>query len=1292
MMRRATLLFVCLLATFSFAVLQPLPATAQAQSNAGDLVGAVSDPDGARVAGATVTVRNLATNLTRTTETDAAGEYQFMVLPPGSYELTVEARGFATLRNPDVRVSIGQRAIFDVGLQLRPGEETVIVTTEAQLVETQRTAVADTITPRQIDSLPINQRDYLNFTLLSSLSARDSAPSIGAAPTSGLNFGGQRARSNQVSVDGADATDNSVNGVRATVSQEAVQEFQIATNSYMPEFGRASGAVVNIVTKGGGNDVHGNVFGFLRHKSVQARNPFSTVSDPAFTRVQAGFTLGGPIVKDRSFYFFSFETRQREEEGFSSIGADNFGLVPFTTLLGDVLVTPDQFAFLNDPLAPVFLGPINFLDGFPNTNLENYLFLAASGSGVALSGLNPFLGGGFFPPLVPATLPVPLPTSFVQLNALRGNYPVEEETHFVSLRLDHRWNDNNNFFIRGSFVPSDITGIQVNAQNQTFGQNAFSRTSQQSFRDWAVVAQNVTTIGSRWVNEARFQFARRGLSYTPSGFGGGPGEPLGGEGLGVDIGGFAHFGRELFARVDRVERRFQWTDNVSFVAGRHTFKFGADINFIQVRPRFENNQVFELNFGGTMRFSALAETTFGFPDAITVPGLGTLEIPGFSAVQAYGIGLPSSMVQGIGDSFSSFNNTALAFYFQDSWRASPKFTLNYGIRWDGERTPILPAFNDLTARAEQATGVMEGIPRDWNNWAPRVGFAWDPWGDGKTAIRAAYGIFFDHPLLAIAFNSDTADGSQSVQQTFGRDLPCRVAPTSVVLNPGCLNATNIFQGILDTSFLGAPDPFSFAYRPDQQRFDFFGVDSLPGNTDSIFVNQNFCTSSDAIRQCATGFPLAVLPWGLPVARSFVFAYAQQWNLSVEREFGHDFSFSVGYLGVKGSHLSRPRNINAPDPELLVANFNRALANGLSPAGNSTLGVRVPTGVPGTAPVGTCVILVPGVFCQGPAGIVASSAAMNFFRPTGPNFAFTGNLGNLVAAAFPPALQPIILQLYADQNIRAIASGIPGYSPTADFFIPFSDISNQESSGASIYHGLTTSLRKRYGNHYQFMASYTWSHAIDDSTDLQTLLNPQDNRRPDLERSHSTFDLRHRFVFNAVFDSPFSRHDDGFWRKFLADFTIAPIFQVASGRPFSVLTGDDTNLDFGPFTDRPSVASAGDPNAVSSSFLPGLAFIPASVCPPSTSAASGIQGCQGNLGRNTFTRPETWQLDLRLARRIHFGERWNLELIADVFNLFNRFNVADVNQLCDPVGGRCIAGQPTAAADARTFQFGAKLNW
>src|ERR1700684_2355437 len=192
------------------------------------------------------------------------------------------------------------------------------------------------------------------------------------------------ARANLVNVDGADATDNGVNGVRSTVSQEAVQEFQIITNNYAPEYGRASGGVVNIITRSGSNDFHGDVYGYLRNRNFQAVNPFSTVSNPAYTRGQAGTAFGGPLHEDKTYYYFAYEITRRHETGFSSIGQGNFGLVPFDTTqvglpFGTLQLTPDQVGFLTHPnvLALEGASPA-FAQG-----VGKYAFLAGASSGHA---------------------------------------------------------------------------------------------------------------------------------------------------------------------------------------------------------------------------------------------------------------------------------------------------------------------------------------------------------------------------------------------------------------------------------------------------------------------------------------------------------------------------------------------------------------------------------------------------------------------------------------------------------------------------------------------------------------------------------------------------------------------------------------------------------------------------------------------------------------------------------------------------------------------------------------------
>src|SRR5579864_3382722 len=317
-----------------------------AQVNTATLSGTVTDPQGLAVRGASVTVVSATTGAERGIVADEDGRYIFVGLPPGQYKMTVRGgSNFSVFQNDSIVVTVGESATFNPRLELKGMSETVTVSSETANIETAKTEVSQTVEQRRIDNLPINGRGYINFTLTNSQTTRDVAPTIGPAPSSGLNFGGQRARSNMVSVDGADAVDNSVNGIRATVSQEAVQEFQLILGDYNAEYGRATGGVVNIVTKSGANEIHGDIFGYFRNKAFQARNAFSGQVDPttgtldptkqAYTRVQAGLTLGGTLKKDKTFYFFSYEDTLREETGFSSIGEAQggggaWGLVPVT--------------------------------------------------------------------------------------------------------------------------------------------------------------------------------------------------------------------------------------------------------------------------------------------------------------------------------------------------------------------------------------------------------------------------------------------------------------------------------------------------------------------------------------------------------------------------------------------------------------------------------------------------------------------------------------------------------------------------------------------------------------------------------------------------------------------------------------------------------------------------------------------------------------------------------------------------------------------------------------------------
>src|SRR6202162_5619907 len=441
-------------------------ALGQGGASTGDLHVTVKDRKGNVVINATVTVGDVAKGVERTATGDGQGGYSVRQLVLGSYNVTVNAPGFGKVEAAGVAITVGGMAELPVTLSIAGGREIVEVNSQADIVETSRSSTTDTIGQRRIDNLPINGRNYINFTLTDSQVVRDNAPNTGAAPTSGLNISGQRARSNLVNVDGADATDNGVNGVRSTVSQEAVQEFQIITNNYAPEYGRAAGGVVNIITRSGSNEFHGDVYGYLRNRNFQAVNPFSTVSNPAYTRVQAGTAFGGPIKKDKTYFYFSYEITRRHETGFSDIGSPNgtFGMVNTDISTAFGFPQGSGFVIQATPAQASFLGPT------PSPALAPYAILVGAASGIALNGSYP----AAFAALVQAgALPTPangsnplkqffsscninpanpaasnvlcngLPGNFLSLVPQAGNYPIFEGTSLYSLRLDHNVNNNH---------------------------------------------------------------------------------------------------------------------------------------------------------------------------------------------------------------------------------------------------------------------------------------------------------------------------------------------------------------------------------------------------------------------------------------------------------------------------------------------------------------------------------------------------------------------------------------------------------------------------------------------------------------------------------------------------------------------------------------------------------------------------------------------------------------------------------------------------------------------------------
>jgi hypothetical protein len=700
--------------------------------------------------------------------------------------------------------------------------------------------------------------------------------------------------------------------------------------------------------------------------------------------------------------------------------------------------------------------------------------------------------------------------------------------------------------------------------------------------------------------------------------------------------GTAFIGRELFSPVIRTETRYEWTDNLSVVAGNHTFKFGGDFAFVRIP-----SAVFELNFAGLFNFGEFSARTL-VPSLPNFPGT-TTPPPNFTPVQSYGLGIPSVYVQGFGNPVSKISNRPLAFFAQDSWKIRPNLTLNYGVRYDYELTqtiPPEPSFRDPLSgitlsqadllAAQDALGVQQGFPRDKNNWAPRLAVAWDPHNNGKTVIRAAFGLFYDHPLLAIAFNSDIADAAQQQQATLTFNNP---APTTF------LNAAQIFQGtVVVCNFPGAIP----------------GVNCTPGAASSAqyqFGRQRF---ND---QTFPGFG-TILPFTLFPDKNFEYAYANQGNFTVERQLSKNMAISASYLFVGAHHLPHPRDINLMRSDLLIENFRRFFGvNPPDPTSAQFFSLPRTCVAPEVCPPGYTIV-IPGILGRNAAGQgIVSPIAANFFRPNAPNYFFVQALTGLSPATFNALLA-------ANNTLR-----------TSGVLSPFGDVSSQLSEGNSNYNALNVDLRRRFANNFGFLASYTWAHSIDDSSDLQTLLKPQNNLNAGAERADSLFDQRHRFVFSGSISSPGSwRSSSNGFHRFLADFTVAPIFEISSGRPFNIITGVDTNGDQQSSNDRPSAASDGT-----------------LVLPPFF--------LSGSLGRNMGITHSFSSFDLRVMRAIRFGERVRLDLIAEGFNMFNRFNegsasplFSDVNAFGQRAGNGRYYSRPTASFDPRQFQFGLKLNF
>jgi hypothetical protein len=639
-------------------------ALAQQTVTSAALSGRITDASGALVTNAALIATNLETNQKRTAKTDYDGRFRFPYLQVGAYKLLVEAQGFVPL-SKELTLTLGQAIDLSLQLEVEGMSEQVTVSADVPVIETVRTQLTETVRPAEIDRLPLNGRNYLDLAMLvpgvspTNTGSNQRFAETSAVPGQGISVAGQRNLYNNFVVDGVSANDDAADLTGTYFSEEVVNQFQVITSGGIAEFGRASGGVINIITKSGTNDWRGNLYGFARNQRFDARNPLASTKD-LLTQAQYGGTIGGPIRRDRTFFFTNFEQTRR-----------NYSAV--------LTIAPLAVATINTRLNAV----------------------------------------GYKGPLISTGV---VPASFVT-------------TNFFA-RIDHKLNDRNQLSARYS-----LYHITADNSRTVGGLNAVSRGSGLNDTDQTVEVSNITTLSSRTLNEARFQFTHSRLAAPIN-------DTIG---PAVGISGIANFGTATSSPLARDIDLFEGMDNVSTQRGAHSPKVGMDFLYNRV------NIVFPGAIQGVYNFTSLNNFLSG----------------NYSTFQQ-AFGAPSQ--------FQS--NPNIGFFGQDEWRIRPNFTINAGLRYDLQFLP-------------------DPVQTDTNNLAQRVGFAYAP-GDRKTVIRASFGIYYDRIPLRATSNALQRDGSKYIvvqlapTQTGAPVFPNVVAtqPTTLPTKP---NITRIDPNI-ETSY------------------------------------------------------------------------------------------------------------------------------------------------------------------------------------------------------------------------------------------------------------------------------------------------------------------------------------------------------------------------------------------------------------------------------------------------------------------------------------------------------------
>lgn len=1226
----------------------------QAQTqNTGAIQGRVFEAGSiAPLAGAVVTVTHEDIGLERSTITDNQGYYYVGILPAGTYRIAASLQGYENDSNPKNSIITG--FLIHITNTEKADQPPPIILRKAGAATTQPPPAGPTTPPPSTPAPPRRQARAAAESDVSSMVNTSNAtrggnfgeifllslplpgvrtfddlaflaPGVAPPPLAiGVSLGpglgpgvgssgqfsvnGLRSRANNFTIDGSDNNDEEVGvrrqGFTSLVPQsiESVQEFQISTLLAEPQFGRNMAAQVNVVSRSGGNGFHGTIYGFITDKRLKARDPFDFTGGPAsftlrsggrdvllngspitiqnpvdgenpYTRAQYGFVLGGPVVKNKTHFFASFE-----HQDINAARESHFA-VPTVAERG-LFGKGDQGLLVNGtPTFPTSLVGNAFVSLYPFANNPN----------------GPY-GANTFTEILPAN---------AHGSILSGKLDQNLKAFGVEHNLTGRYNftnDNTILPVTGEALFSSLRAL-VRTQNLALSLNS--------------------ALSNRVVNQFRFSWGRTTLNFKevrdplliPSGLLPNtpfllnapllvnttlPGKPpaflsVGGDtetalgavtglnktGTGpigqVIVSGFSPIGVDVFNFPQgRTNDTFQYADTVIFNLGRHRLVGGFDIRQTHLSSFLDRNFRPQAVFNGLVDASPSQISREGgvcVTDACLFLGRDYL-------AAGAATGFYQAIANGNVDSKIRMRYWQNDFFFSDQIRIGPRFTLTAGLRYELNTVPTekdrliestftspeVKQFENFEKVFVGASGLehflagrTEIFNLDTNNFAPHLAFAWDPIGNGKMSIRAGYGIYYDQILGAVVSQSRN------------------VFPRFLTFNFGGFNdranALDPKTFLLPHRFLAANPANFFAIPGTLNTFD------LAKRGDPV-LNQ----LADALLTNLAAGPGFVLP-----NADLQTPYAQHWGLTIERQFGKDFLASVAYVGTRGVHLLRFATPN--------------------------LG---PNALP----------FVTDLQFEAP---VQSFENLRFPQLFGISIAPTANAAQVGLRPFPL----------------------------------LGSITTIESDANSTYHSLQLQLNKRFSKGFQFTTAYTWSHALDEVSDLFDMAGapalPQNSFSERAERGDANFDVRHRFVYSFVWDLPFGDN----W--LVGGWQAASTGTFQTGQPYSVLVGIDANADGNP-TDR--IDKGFDKN--------------------------GEPLNAGFGSRNTFRAPGIATVNMSLNKRFLFGERQKIEFRSEFFNLFNRVNFGiPVHELFFAGFGLTPASQQhfvNTQVPMRTIQFALKYSF